>query len=71
MTPKAVALETPYDDHVRELAHEFGLSLNQARDRFILLGLQMGDAGPLACFLLTGYVPRLAIRQHLCIDGDA
>jgi hypothetical protein len=58
---------TPYDDDVRELAHDFGLSLNRARDRLIWAGLQMGDAGPLCCFLLTGYVPGLAVRQHLAL----
>ncbi len=40
-------IETPYDDDVRELARDFGLSLDQARDRFILSSLQMGEAGPL------------------------
>jgi len=58
---------TPYDDDVRELAHDFGLSLNRARDRFIWAALQMGDAGPLICFLLTGYVPGLAVRQQLAL----
>jgi hypothetical protein len=59
--------ETPYDGQVRELAQEFGLSLNRARDRFIWLGLQMGDAGPLSCFLLRGYVPGSPVRQHLAL----
>jgi hypothetical protein len=59
--------ETPYDDAVRELAQDFGLSLNRARDRFIWVGLQMGDAGPLSCFLLRGYVPGLAVLQVLAL----
>jgi hypothetical protein len=59
--------ETPYDDHVRELAQEFGLSLNSARDRFILMALHMADARPLSCFLTRGYVPALAVRQYLAV----
>jgi hypothetical protein len=27
----------------------------------------MGDASPLACFLLVGYVPGLAVRQYLAL----
>lgn len=42
-------IETPYDDDVRELARDFGLSLDQARDRFILSSLQMGEAGLRLC----------------------
>jgi hypothetical protein len=59
--------ETPFDDDVREWAQDLGLSLNQARDRFILVALQMGNAQPLSCFLLRGYVPCLAVRQHLAL----
>jgi hypothetical protein len=65
MTDKAILKETPYDDDVRELARENGLSLNRARDGFIWAGLQMGDVGPLVCFLLSGYMPGLALRHHL------
>lgn len=64
---KAAIIETPYDDYVRELAHEEGLSLNRARDRFIWVALQLGDVGPLTCFLLRGYVPGLAVRHHLAL----
>jgi hypothetical protein len=60
-------IETPYDDDVRELARDFGLSLDQTRDRFILSALQMGDAGPLICFLLEEYVPGLEVRQHIAL----
>ena len=60
-------IETPYDDDVRELARDFGLSLDQTRDRFILSSLQMGEAGPLICFLLNGYVPGLEVRQHIAL----
>jgi hypothetical protein len=60
-------IETPYDDDVRELARDFGLSLDRARDRFIWMGLQMGDPWPLVCFLLRGYVPGLAVRRHLAL----
>lgn len=67
MTPPAGLVETPYDDDVRELAQDLGLSLNRARDRFIWAGLQMGDAGPLSVFLLRGYVPGLAVRHHLAL----
>jgi hypothetical protein len=67
MTNKAGVGETPYDDQVRELAQEFGLSLNRARDRFIWVALQMGDAWPLSVFLLKGYVPGLAVRRHLAL----
>jgi hypothetical protein len=67
MTPPAGLIETPYDNDVRELAQDLGLSLNRARDRFIWVGLQMGDAGPLSVFLLRGYVPGLAVRHHLAL----
>jgi hypothetical protein len=67
MTDKPELIETPYDDDVRELAHDFGLSLNHARDRFIWVGLQMRDVGPLICFLLMGYVPGLTLRQNLAL----
>jgi hypothetical protein len=60
-------IETPYDDDVRELAQEFGLSLDQTRDRFILAALRMGEAGPLICFLLRGYVPGLPVRHHIAL----
>jgi hypothetical protein len=59
--------ETPYDDDVTELAREQGLSLNKARDKFIWIALQMGNIGPLVCFLLVGYVPGLALRHHLAM----
>ena len=64
-TDKAELKETPYDEDVREFARDFGLSLNQTRDRFIWAGLQMGDVGPLVCFLLRGYVPGLTVRHIL------
>jgi hypothetical protein len=58
---------TPYDDNVTELAHELGLSLNTARDRFIWMALQHGDVGPLVCFFVLGYVPALWLRQQLAM----
>jgi len=58
-------LETPYDEEISDWALEKGLSLDQARDRFIFAALEMGDVAPLCCFLLRGYVPALAVRQHI------
>lgn len=60
-------IETPYDGEVREFAREFGLSLDRARDRFIWVALQMGEAAPLVCFLLRGYVPGLPVRHHIAL----
>jgi len=59
--------ETPYDDDVRDLARVKCVSLDRARDLFIYIALQMGELGPLICFLLRGYVPSLAIRQHIAM----
>jgi hypothetical protein len=59
--------DTPYDEDVRDLAREKCLSLDRARDRFIWVALQMGEVGPLVCFLLRGYVPGLAVRQHVAL----
>ncbi len=59
--------ETPYDDVVEEFMREEGWSLDQARDCVIWAGVQMGDTGPLICFLLRGYVPGLRVRQRLAM----
>jgi len=50
---------------VEEWAREKGWTLDEARDRVIWVGLQMGDVGPLVCFLVQGYVPTLHVRQYL------
>jgi hypothetical protein len=66
--------ETPYDDDVSDLARVKCVSLDRARDMFIYIALQMGEPGPLICFLLRGYVPGLAIRQHIAmmmLDDEA
>src|ERR1700753_1196203 len=67
MSKELLIKETPYDDEVRDIAREFSLSLNRARDRLIWAALQMGHTGPLVCFLLRGYVPGLAVRQHIAV----
>ena len=58
-------MDTPYDDDVEAIAKDKGLSIDVARDRFIWVALQLGDAGPLRCFLLRGYVPPLRLRKWL------
>lgn len=52
--------DNPYDDDVRSFSQEFGLSLDDARDRFIWVALQSGDTGPLICFLIEGPKPPLS-----------
>jgi hypothetical protein len=52
---------------VREFQQELGLSLDRTRDRFIWAALLMGEVGPLVCFLAMGYVPGLAVRQHVAL----
>jgi hypothetical protein len=58
--------ETPFDDDVREWAQDLGLSLNQARDRFILVALQMGNAQPLSVSYLgvTSLASRFGNTLH-------
>lgn len=67
MNKRAQPIDTPHDDDVREFQQELGLSLDQTRDRFIVAALQMGEVGPLVCFLAMGYVPGLAVRQHVAL----
>src|SRR5262245_53419956 len=57
--------DTPYDGDVKEWAREKGWTLDKARDQLIWAGLQMGDVGPLVCFLIQGHVPTLYLRQHI------
>ena len=64
---KQQPIETPYDDDVRDLAQENGLSLNQARDFFIWIALQRGDVDPLIGFLGEGDLPGLVIRQLIAL----
>jgi hypothetical protein len=58
-------MHTPFDDEIEAIAKDKGLSIDDARDRFILDGLRCGDTDPLMCFLLSGYVPGLWVRKWL------
>jgi hypothetical protein len=56
---------TPYDDEIEAIAKDKGLSIDEARDGYIWMALRCGDANPIACFLLSGYVPGLGLRRCL------
>jgi hypothetical protein len=56
---------TPYDDEIDAIAKDKGLSIDEARDGYIMMALRCGDANPIACFLLSGYEPGLWLRRCL------